>query len=165
MKQQQLPVLRIRIRLDPFHDTDPVSKKSAKIKFPQKSSEYHTFFFKNIKFMFNGHKIYPMNNTKQIIFWRNIFLMEKEVKINLVFSRGSDSDPLFQETDPRIRIPIKMKRILDTDSYICPTSQEISPEPDIRISMATTFDINMHYVYKLLSRTPGLGSTHRVWRV
>ena len=68
------PVLRIRIRLDPFHfgqpDPDPGSKKSAKImenfhKNQTKSEEYHTFIFKNNKLMFEGHNIYPINNKTE----------------------------------------------------------------------------------------------------
>ena len=71
----------IRIRLDPihfgqpdpdpFHETDPASKKSAKImenfhKNQPKPQEYHTFFFKNIKLLFNGHKYLPHRSGKKL---------------------------------------------------------------------------------------------------
>ena len=51
-----------------FHETDPSSKKSAKImknfyKNQPKSQECHTFFV-NIKLLFNGHKYLPLHRIK-----------------------------------------------------------------------------------------------------
>ena len=110
--------IRIRIRLDPFHfgqpDPDPGSKKSAKIKKnfnknQQKSLEYHTFF----KLMFTDINIYSMNNktdhiSETYILYRKIPDFRSDLE--------QDPDPLFHETDPRIRIQIKMKRIRGSGS-------------------------------------------------
>ena len=63
-------------------------------------------YFFYIKLLFNGHKYLPHKITKQIIFWRNIILIEKSFQ-KLVFSRiaGSDpevdQDPYQNETDPK----------------------------------------------------------------
>ena len=52
-----------------------------------------------------------------IIFWRNIFLIQVKKNGKFDFRSGSDQDPdpLFHETDPRIRI--KMKQIGNTGCW------------------------------------------------
>ena len=72
--------------------------------------------------MFNRHKYLPINN-KTDIFWRNISCINRKVKKKFLYFLDfrSDSeqnpDPLFHETDPRIRIHIKMKRIRNTEKF------------------------------------------------
>ena len=112
-----------RICLDPFHfgqpDPDPGSKKSAKImenfnKNQQKSTKIiriSCIFFKTIKLMFTDINIYSINNktdhiSEKYIFYRYFPDFSSDLE--------QDPDPLFHETDPRIRIHIKMKRIRNT---------------------------------------------------
>ena len=56
-----------------------------------------------------------MNNKTNYILEKNIFDRKKVLKSWYFFDFRSDPeldpDPLFHETDPRIRIHIKMKRI------------------------------------------------------
>ena len=68
--------------------------------------------------MFTDINIYPINNKTYHISEKYIFYRKKsKTKIDIFPSdleQDPDPDPLFHETDPRIRIHIKMKRIRNT---------------------------------------------------
>ena len=70
-------------------------------------------FFKNIKLMFNGLKCLP-HNIKTDNFWGKYIFDSKKVVIFFDFRSDMVQDPLFLETNPRIQIQIKMKRIRTT---------------------------------------------------
>ena len=87
--------------------TDPGGKKSAKIM--ENFHENHTInFFKTIKLMFTDINIYPINNKTDHISEKYWYFPDFRSDLE------QDPDPLFHETDPRIRIHIKMKRIRNT---------------------------------------------------
>ena len=70
--------------------------------------------------MFTDINIYPKNNKTDHISEKYILNRKKSTTIKLLFPDFSldleqDPDPLFHETDPRIRIHIKMKRICKTN--------------------------------------------------
>ena len=104
-----MKLIRIRVARN-----EPKSWKISN-KNQQKSLEYHKFFFKTIKLMFTDINIYSINNKTDHI-RRNIFLIEKKSWYfpDFMSDLEQDPDPLFHETDPRIRIHIKMKRIRNT---------------------------------------------------
>ena len=71
--------------------------------------------------MFTDINIYSINNkadhiSEQYIFYRKQSWYFPDFRLDLV--QDPDPDPLFPETDPMIRIHIKMKRIRNTDYFI-----------------------------------------------
>ena len=66
--------------------------------------------------MFTDINICPINNKIDHISEKYIFY-RKKVKQKLIIFPILNLEPLFHETDPRIRIHIKMKRIRNTGSY------------------------------------------------
>ena len=74
--------------------------------------------------MFTDKNIYPINNktdhiSEKYIFYRKKKLIFPDFRSDL--EQDPDPDPLFRETDPRIRIHIKMKLIRNT-SFIAVNS-------------------------------------------
>ena len=64
--------------------------------------------------MFTG--IYSINNKTDNISEKYFFIEKKSLYIpDFRSDLEQDPDPLFHETDPRIRIHIKMKRIRNAD--------------------------------------------------
>ena len=66
--------------------------------------------------MFTDINVYPINNKTDHISEKYIFFIEKKSCYFPDFRSDleQDPDPFFHETDPRIRIHIKMKRIRNT---------------------------------------------------
>ena len=100
---------------DPFHGTDPGSNKISQNhgKFQQKSTKITRILYiyiKNIYFCLTDININLINNKTNLFSQKYISERKK-----FFFKVGIFSDPLFHETDPRIRIHIKMKRIRITD--------------------------------------------------
>ena len=94
---------------------NPFSRPSSSVADPDPNI-IHFFFIQILNPCLTDINIYPINNKTDKF---SIFLIEKKVFKKVVFSRfRSDSEPLFHETDPRIRIHIKMKLIRNTGRNI-----------------------------------------------
>ena len=78
-----------------------------------KSKEHHKFFSKIFDLFLTDINIYPDNYKTDHFLEKYIFNVKK--KDFFRFQVGFGAGSVFNETDPRIRIQIKMKQICNTD--------------------------------------------------
>ena len=102
-----VPVFRIRIRLDPFHERFLKRNRAGcqnHGKFPPNSQEYHTFFFspKILNFCLTGIYIFLINNKTNHFLEKWIFDRKKGKKKRWYFlDFRSDPDPYQNKADPK----------------------------------------------------------------